>query len=286
MKHVTTTTKDGFELHGLYSKGGSEKIIINIHGMAGNMYINSFYDAMHAGFPKSGWSFLATENKGAEIIKDFRTNNSIQIRGDANEIFEECIDDIDGWVSVAEQLGYKEIWLSAHSLGPSKTSYYMHKTKDPRVKGLIFLCPADMIGLVLAPKTRQQHERLLKEANELVEQKKESQLLSEKLWGDYLLSAKTYVNFFGEKTNVAIFNFFDSSFGWKIINEITLPVLGVTGTKDSAIADVKDPKEAMKQLESELKNSPRKKTIVYEGAHHDLEGFSGQLVRDILDFIS
>jgi pimeloyl-ACP methyl ester carboxylesterase len=260
--------------------------IVHIHGMGGNIYLNSFYPEMHKTFPEHGWSFLAGELKGSASANDLNTKNGIQTKGNAFERFEECIDDIDAWITEATNLGHENIWLQAHSLGPSKTAYYINETKDPRVKGLIFLCPADMMGLALEPGTKPQHERLLLEAKALVVQDKGKQLLSEKLWNEYMLSAGTYVNFFGENSKTGIFNFFDSSLGWNVINSITLPVLGITGTNDGAIAPVKNPKDAMKQLEEELKNSPRKKTIVYDGAHHDLVGFADKTVKDILDFVS
>lgn len=104
--------------------------------------------------------------------------------------------------------------------------------------------------------------------------------------GEYLLSAKTYINFFGENANTAIFNYGDEAFGWKIVNNIKIPVLAITGTEDLGIKPVVDPKEAMKLLESELKRSPRVETLVYESAEHSFSGFEQRMVSDVLKFIN
>ena len=41
----------------------------------------------------------------------------------------------------------------------------------------------------------------------------------------------------------------------------------------------------MKELESHLIHSPRYKTVVYDGAEHDFEGFEKQIVEEIIGFI-
>ena len=46
-----------------------------------------------------------------------------------------------------------------------------------------------------------------------------------------------------------------------------------------------DAHKGMEILENQLFNSPRKKTVVYENADHDFEGFGDQMSQEIVDFI-
>ena len=64
--------------------------------------------------------------------------------GNALEIFEESVFDIDAWVLFAKNLGYKEIYIQAHSLAPSKVVYYMNQKSHDFIKGLVLISPADM----------------------------------------------------------------------------------------------------------------------------------------------
>jgi pimeloyl-ACP methyl ester carboxylesterase len=288
MKIVETKNSGGIKYKGLLSvsKENSNKIIIHIHGMGGNIIYNNFYTLMHDRYPQNGYSFLVGEHQGSEIIKDFERSNESVLLGNAFERFEDCVEDIQAWINFAIERGYEKIWLQAHSLGPSKVAYYLIQKKLENIEGVIWLSPSDIIGLVRYPEMKDQHNKLMKEAKGLIERGKGDKLLSEKIWGEYLLSAKTYVNFFEETANTAIFNYKDSSLGWMVINDISVPVLAITGTQDDGIKPVIDPKKAMSLLQSELKNSPRVKTVVYEGAEHSFNGFEEQIVNDVLDFVS
>lgn len=289
MKIVQTKTSDGITFKGLLSESTdkSKKTIIHIHGMAGSVLLNNYYQAMHDYYPQNGYTFLAGENRGTGTMTEFVSDdaNGVRVTGNALERFEDCVLDIQAWVDFAESLGYEEIWLQAHSLGPSKVAYYMIQEKPTNIKGLIFISPSDMVGLVHDPIGQKDHDVLLLEARGLVAEGKGSQLLSQKLWKTEYLSASTFLNFFDEGTNTAVFNYGDESLGWKAVNGLNVPVLAITGTKDDGIVPVMEPNKAMEKLRQELKNSPRVKVIVYNGAKHSFDGFDRKIVEDIINFI-
>lgn len=287
MKYIKTQTEDGLHYTGLITESiGSKKIIINIHGMSGDIYTNSYYPVMHEYYPANGWSFLATENRGTHSITQFLKNDDIVNIGNAYEIFEDCVADISAWVKTAESLGYEEIWLQSHSLGPSKVVYYMNNIEENKVNGLIFISPSDMVGLTQDPIGIVDHEICIAEAYKLVDLELGKNILSHKLWGNVIMSANTYINFFGRNANTAIFNYYDNSLGFSLVNKLQVPVLAITGTNDDGIVSVMNAYDAMLLLERELVGSPRKKTIVYDGAEHDFCGFERCIVQDVLDFIS
>jgi pimeloyl-ACP methyl ester carboxylesterase len=287
MNFVQVKTDDGYHFKGLLSE--SEKkgdvAIVHIHGMSGDFYTNPYYSAMYTGYPKNGIAFLAGENRGTHSITQFKKGDAYVNTGNAFEKFEECVDDIQAWVDFAKKLGYKKIWLQSHSLGPSKVAYYMDKRKPKDVSGLVWLSPSDMIGLVHDPEGAADHKKMFPEAKKLVKAGKSSQVLSHKLWGEYVLSAGTYLNFFDKKSNTAIFNYGLPELGWDVVNSIKVPVLAFTGTKDDGIAPVMDAYKAMKLLKKELKQSPRVQTVVYKECEHSFEGFEKQIVSDVVSFM-
>lgn len=288
MQIVETKNSAGIKFKGLLSvpEENNSQIIIHIHGMGGSIIQNSFYPLMHEKYAQHGYSFLVAEHRGSEIVKAFKQGDKSVLLGNAFEKFEDCVEDIQMWINFAIQQRYKKIFLQAHSLGPSKVAYYLSQNNPKNIEGVIWLSPSDISGLVHDPEIINEYKELIKEAKELIKSGKENNLLSHKLWKEYLLSAKTFLNFFGEGANTAIFNYGDNSLGWKLINDINVPVLAITGTQDDGIKPVIDPKEAMMLLKSELKNSPRVKTIVYEGAEHSFNGYEEQIVNDVLDFLS
>jgi len=288
MNILETTTKDGLILTGIITSPEmtTDKIIIHIHGMSGDIYTNSYYPFMYQQYPENGISFLAVEHRGTHSITQFNTpEGKIKNIGNTYEIFEESSYDIEAWVSKAKELGYKEIWLQSHSLGPSKVAYYIHNNKHNDIAGLIWISPSDMIGLVYDPEGIKDHNILLPEATKLVSEGKGETILSKDLWGCMKLSASTYVNFFGKDTNTGIFNYNKPELGWKVVNSIDLPVLAFTGTKDDGVVPVMDAHKAMKTLEKELINCPRKKTVVFDNAQHDFKGFGQQIVDEVIKFV-
>ena len=72
---------------------------------------------------------------------------------------------------------------------------------------------------------------------------------------------------------------------WEKVNAIDVPILSFTGTNDDGITPVMNVHDAMEILDRELKQSPRKKLIVYDGANHNFEGFEEKIIDDTLQFI-
>ncbi len=288
MDIIETTTNDGLIYKGILTtpEKSTDKIILHIHGMSGDIYTNSFYPFMYQQYPESGISFLAVEHRGTHSITQFNTvDGKVKNIGNAYEIFEDSSLDIDAWVNKVIKLGYKDIWLQAHSLGPSKVAYYVNNHKYEQIKGLVWLSPSDMIGLVQDLEGIKDHKLLLPEAEMLVSKGKGNEILSRVLWGSIKFSAATYLNFFGNNAKTAIFNYDNTELGWDIVNNIDLPVIAFTGTKDDGIVPVLDAYKAMEKLQKELIKSPRKKLVVFDGAQHDFEGFGQNIVNEVINFI-
>ena len=285
MQTLRTTTEDGLVLVGqLFGRQGNTKAILHIHGMAGSLYYNYFYPPMQKLYPSFGFDFLVVEHRGTHSITVFETaDGGSKILGNAYEKFEDSFYDIDAWIKKLLDLGYEEIVLQAHSLGPSKILNYWWKAEGKikrKVKALVLLSPVDMVALA---KSYDGYEKFLKEAEGLVKEGKGKELLKHDFWGEYKLSAETLLDFFaGDNPKANIFPYHNpEDQNWGRFKEITIPVFAATGTKDL----IDNPYFAMDLLKEKLINSPKVKTVVFKGADHSFEGFEKKLVEEIVLFL-
>ncbi len=286
MQFVETTTEDDLILQGIIAepKKKTKSAVLHIHGMAGNFWENDFIKTMISDYPANGHTFLTVETRGSELLRWFFTKKGeMKLIGDSYEIFEESIFDVSAWIKFLESKGYENIYLQGHSLGCSKITYYQKTKSNPKIKGLIFISPSDMMGLLVNPKDKPEYDKFLNEANELSKNGKENELLSGIHWGFARQSAKSYINFSFPNENLAIFNYHNPERGFKTIGQIKVPILSILGTKDDGI--VTDPYESNKLLEKHALNCPRFRGVVLEGAKHDFAGFDRDIIREVTDFI-
>jgi len=150
MEFVKTTTEDNLIFQGLLAEpdNKTDTAILHIHGMSGNFWENGFIKDMIKKYPENNITFLTGENRGSELLRWFKMPDKKDILlGDAYEIFEDCVKDIQSWVDFLKNKGYTKIHLQGHSLGCAKIAYYLSLNKDKIIKSLIFISPSDMIGL-------------------------------------------------------------------------------------------------------------------------------------------
>ena len=202
--------------------------------------------------------------------------------GNAFEIFEECVFDIDAWVQYARSLGYTEIVLQAHSFGPSKITYYISQKPAQDIHALIFISPVDMLGTTLA---KNNHREMLLEAEDSVKKGTQKNLLSRRLGGQLYISGQTYISLFGEHSKTNIFCYTKREHDWSDIRNIKIPVLALGGTKDEPIECLAKTEDAFSILKKELVHSPRFGSKIYQGAAHSFKGFDKEILRDVLEFL-
>lgn len=256
----------------------SDTVIIHLHGMQGNFFQNSFVQQMLSDYPGNGLAFMTVEQRGAEAVRIFPRNDEMVKMGNAFELFEDCLKDIQAWIDFAVEQGYENIVLQGHSLATMKIAYYIAE-KEHRVDAAVLISPSDMRGL--AVEDIEGHGELMDRARRLEENGKEDEIVVEDLWGWGYLSAKTFINFFGEDTNTSVFNYLRPEEGFKTVESIDVPVMAFLGTEDDGI--VTDAYESMDLLEKHVE--PRFEGRVLEGAEHDYHGFEEKLVEEITGFV-
>lgn len=266
-KFIRAVTEDKLILQGLLFEPDqpTEKIVLHIHGMAGNFYENKFLDFMAETFTQNGWAFLTVNTRGHDMIADFPVagdKEEYKRIGNAFEDFTECILDIKTWMDFTEQQGFSNIVLQGHSLGSVKSVYYLAKTGDKRVQKLLLAAPPDMVTLTEEwPK----HKEMLELSKKWVEQGRERDLIPENVDDWYYLSARTYLQFSTRGGEIDVFNYSDP-LSPSALSEITVPTLAYIGSDDWCM--VVKPADGLEMLTQKAKNCPKFDTQIIEGTGH------------------
>lgn len=281
------TTKDGLVLHGaLYQpEKQTDKVLVHVHGMGGNFYENAFLDNIAKTLTDKGIAFCPFNNRGNGHITDFVREKDgkkdFVTYGSSGEKFEDCLLDIQAHIDFVKEKGFKDVHLSGHSLGAPKVAYYASQTNE-YLKSVTFMSPSDMLGLVRGNK--EQFEKDISEAKQLVSEGKEGQILSDFVWGEYPIKAGTYINLFSKDSNTAIFNFLNNDLGFETLSKIKFPTLALMGRKDDVL--VIPIEDIMKTIETEMKSSPKVKTKILGDANHGYQGYEQELAEVLLVWIT
>lgn len=271
-------TEDRLELCGLLYEpdAGSKNVLVHVHGMCGNFYENKFLDHIARTLTDGGVAFFAFSNRGTEFVKDMYQvvdGKRIVVRkGDTYEKFEDCVLDIRAGIDFAESKGFSEIHLSGHSLGGPKVAHYAANSGDTRLASVIFLSPADMVGLARADKN---FDRDTSVAKEFAAAGKGNEILPFDIWGDCILSADSFINLTDESGAVAIFNFYNPNDKLEVLGKITAPSITILGRKDHVL--IVPIEEFMERIEKAMTASPRVETVILGEANHGFIGYEQQL---------
>jgi pimeloyl-ACP methyl ester carboxylesterase len=281
-------TKDSIELVGILYEPNvfTNKILVHVHGMAGNFYENKFLDAIAETLTTAGVAFFTFNNRGCELVKDLTKiiaeERTIIKIGNAYEKFEDSIIDISTAIDFVSGLGFSEIHLSGHSLGAPKVAYYSACSNDTRLTSVIFLSPSDMVGIIQMDKN---YETDMKMARSMVAAGRGVEMLPNPvLWDENSLSANTYISLGGQESAVSIFNLHVPNDKLLLLNKITIPACVIMGRKDDAL--VVSIEETMNRIEQAMINSSRVQTIILGEADHGYNGFEQDLAEALFNWIS
>lgn len=280
-------TKDGIELVGLLYEPDSptDKILVHVHGMAGNFYENKFLDNIAETLTTNGIAFFAFNNRGCEFVKDLTkiegTESKFVQIGDIYELFEESALDIEAAIHFAHDKGFVNVHLSGHSLGASKVAYYVTQLEALKLASVIFLSPPDMVGLFQKDKN---YQRDMAFSVQMATEGKSRELIPRPgIWGEYQLSAQTYISLGSRDSNVAIFNFYNQDDPLETLGKITVPTLAVMGRKDDAL--VISIEDTMDRLKNALVASAKIETNILGDAGHGYHNYEQALAEVITTWI-
>ena len=279
--------EDGLEFDSLLfePKHKTKKIVIHIHGKEGHFIQNHFITHMGYSYPQSGFSFVTFNNRGHDYMADMlkRSTNGFEweTHGAAYEEIEKSPLDINGVIEYVKRLGYEEVILQGHSLGPHKISYYLSTQPKHEISKVILLSTADFRYLLetTVPNWREH----AKNAEKMITNGHENDLMPVKLWSNSPVSAKTFWHYTKPDSNTWIFNFSVPNLAFKHFNAITIPILVVLPEND--FGNKIPAKESIRMLKEQTASKDFTGIAIQE-AVHNFASKENELVEKVLGWLT
>ena len=279
-------SEDNLELDAILfkTKASKKKVIVHIHGKEGHFIQNHFVTMMGYQYPLEGYSFLTFNNRGHDYMADMLQRGTQGFewvkKGTAFDLLKEVVLDINGVVSYLIDLGFEEIILQGHSVGPHKICYYMANQPKYDISKIILLSTADIIYILdaMVPNWR----KYSKLAEEMIKKGKGKELMPITLWSEALVCAETFWDFTNEESDSWIFNFKEPEREFKYFNQIKETMLVVNPENDVAVGTRQD-----KVSDLLRKNTVSRdfRSVVIKNAIHNFASKETELVTKIVSWL-
>ena len=279
MFELNVATKRGVVLNGVLFRKQEEKtadtVMIAITGIHGNFYSNPFYYNIGDTLNGADIDFIYAQTNDA--FGQIRTLNvhtkKEELIGSWNERFSYTDEDIDAYLTFAQNQGYEHIILAGHSLGANKVLYYLSRHHDPRVDHFFFLSPANLSYMMSGVTDRE--KQMIRDQVGRGDGKK---MLPFPFMGWVTCIADTAWDwqFSGLLNNVHTSRDGDFSQAEKVTHSGAL----IVGTYDNFTDG--DPSEFLKNLNDHLPTRDRNRLIFIERTGHTYQGKNQEVADDIL----
>ena len=284
---VDVITPNKYVHHGLWV--GSQKpkrAFISIHGLTSNLFSgNKLFPLVNADN-----AVLTFNTRGRDIVAKVKHLNPDHpkgydslVAGTAHEIFEDCVDDLEGAVQLCHDRGVKEVYLVGHSTGCQKSIYYLSKTNNKqRVSGVVLLCPLSDYAAVPLAVDKAQYEKALEYSRREVEDGRLHTLLSEEYWPSELIDAQRFLSLYTPESVEEIFTYSHDKEP-KAFQSVEVPMLVVLAGADEYCDR---PTEKLKAWFDRSNVSSKYKSLVIKNALHNLKGVEDEVCNEIKGWIS
>jgi alpha-beta hydrolase superfamily lysophospholipase len=233
---IKIITPKNIALHGfIFGPKKVKTIYIILHGLSGNLFSRiELAEKMVA----DDAAVLVFNNRGFGLVNQFRKINPHQLDeyesiliGQAHEVFEDCIDDIDGVINTALKFGYKKVVLVGHSTGCNKAAYYLSRKNPVCVPGAVLLAPMSDYADTVKFTNPKIFNRALKEARKLVAAGKPGALLPETYWARPV-DAQRFLSLFTPESVEEMFSYAVPNKKPIILQKIKKPLLVILAGED------------------------------------------------------
>ena len=277
-KLVVFPTQDNLKTSGFLMPARGKDVVLFVHGMGGNFYKDGFLKGARE-LIKKNIAFFSFNNRGAEIVKDFRDlNGEHHTLGTAFEDFEDAVKDIKATISYLSEFGYENFHLLGHSTGCQKILFYQYITQDRRVKSLIHVSPAEDYE-IWKNELGKNFERIVRIAKEMVKRGEGERIIiplyeiTGQLW-----SAQRFLSFADrENMEAKMFNYENLD----IFSKVQIPTLIFLGKEDPDF--LKDLKWYKERLERSYRGNKIKVEIM--DGDHSFHGYEDILFQKVARFI-
>jgi pimeloyl-ACP methyl ester carboxylesterase len=280
---VRTVTRDGLRLDGALAAPpdpgpltpDSPSAGILLHGVAGNFYTSSTFDAVIPALQQLGISTLSVNTRGHDSVFGAGLGNIRCRFGAAYEIVDECRHDIAAWVEFLSSRGHERIVLIGHSLGAIKAIYAQAMDKLPPVAAVIAASPPRLSysAFMNAPESSTFFESY-STADALTKSGRGEELFTSKFPFPLLITANAYIDKYGpaERYNIL-----------KFAEELPCPALFSYGSKEldqGGIAFAGLPEALLS-----LAGRSARQVVVIDGADHIYTGLGDRLAAAIVGWL-
>ncbi|OGZ97577.1 MAG: hypothetical protein A3J10_03725 [Candidatus Sungbacteria bacterium RIFCSPLOWO2_02_FULL_54_10] len=281
------TTRDRITLDGIViePRKKSATALIWIHGLGSNFsHGQSITRELSQTCLKNGIAYFKFNTRGHDVVNRDAPKRKAQtivnrLRGAGFERFEDCVLDIRAVIHFARKLGYRKVILVGHSTGANKALYYLYKTKDPAVKGLILL---GAISDIAAGKKKFGATGLAR-GIALAEKRarKNSDALMPLPYG--IFSAKRFLSMFRQGDSEDVFPYLNPRAAWKELKTIRAPIAVIFGSRDQYLDR---PAEKLVEIfRSHALSTKSFSGVIIKGADHGFKGKEKMLSKVVMDWI-
>lgn len=279
MEIIEVNTKRGDTLYGcIYGEKYKDTCVIITNGTGGNIFENKFLQIVGKELEKSKICFIYAHNSGAFHRLDSPTKSG-KPSGCTYELFNNCIEDLQAYITWAKRNKYKHIILGGHSYGANKVVYYLSKNQKEKIDKYILLSPTDMGCL---KNNKEISAKVLMPIAISYEKENKLDELLPVLFDNYnQFVARTFLDFMNNKNskNLPIYS---KKGDWEQLRKIKQVGLFIMGENDSFSYG-----DTLSHLKIINENSKTKNNIikVIENCGHTFKHKEKELSQTILKFI-
>ncbi len=274
-------TRDGVVLDGIIIQPRKklDTALVWVHGLTSFFYSSQPLIRELSGLAaKDGIGYFKFNTRGHDVVA--RGQGKHALLGTIYEKFEDCIHDIRAMIAYAQKLGYQKIILAGHSTGANKALYYLYKTRDPSVKGLVLLGAASDISAEIKRVGKSTFEKDLCLAQRLNRRNPFALFESKK----YLFTAQRALSLFTAGAAEDVFPYYNPKASWKELRNIRVPIAVIFGSRDECLD-----RPAQRIIDIFRANVPLAKSfsgVIIKGADHGFRGKEKELAQEIMRWIT
>lgn len=272
-------TKDGLYLDGIVVHPGkkSKTALVWIHGLSSRFYsTQTAIKELSSLCQKNNIGFFKFNNRGHDLV----VRGEKELIGSSFENFKDCIWDIKAVIGLAKSFGYKNIILSGHSTGANKVLYYMYKTRDRSVKGLILAGPINDVAAETARIGKKKLLATIKQARKLYKKNPKSLIIQK----GRIYSAGRYLSLYEPGWPEDVFPYNNPSANWKELKSICVPIAVILGERDEYLD--RPAKDLIKIFQKNATNTKSFFGTAIKGSSHSFIKKEKELAHNVVRWIN
>ena len=273
-------TRDHVTLDGIVAEPKRKKgtALIWIHGLSSRFSSGqTLTRELSTACQKNGWGYVKFNTRGHDIINRDGAKTK-KLHGAGFEKFSDCVQDVRAMVQFAKRRGFKKIILAGHSTGANKALYYIYKTCDRSMKGLVLIAPISDRAIAIKKHGAPAIARGLRIAKAL---KKRKAPLMPIQFG--IISPARYQSLSAPSTAEDVFPYHNLRARWKELRSVHTPIAVIVGNKDQYLD--RTARQLIEIFRANAHSTTSFTGSIITGANHGFQKKEQRLTTAIMTFI-